>query len=118
MLISKKASLVFGILSLSGLLSGFFMPQQTPTYCQLHGTFYEVDNPRYAHMIVYEMDSEALADMLIYEADNKFFADRPGLWYFTDTEAFADYNVYFTDVKDQAEFTVYFTTSETFAGCN
>jgi len=55
---------------------------------------------------------------LVFETDNSLFADKPGIWYFTDDRAFADFAIYFVESKNNADFTVYFTSFESFAGCN
>jgi hypothetical protein len=87
-------------------------------FCELRGSCYIEEYPERANFLVYEEDSEAFADLLIFETDNALFADKPGIWYFTDDRAFADFSVYFVDSKGNADFTVYFTRFESFAGCN
>jgi len=86
-------------------------------YCQLRGSVYIEEFPADADILVYEEDSEAFADMLIYKADNALFADKPGIWYFVDQKAFADFTIGFVDVKHHADITIYFTSFESFAGC-
>lgn len=105
------------ILSVSG--SSFSEKQlKQQYYCELRGSFYIEEYPDRANFLIYEEESEAFADMLIYETDNALFADKPGLWYFTDQRAFADFTIYFVESKGNADFTVYFTSFESFAGCN
>jgi len=87
-------------------------------YCHIYGTFYIVDDPKDADYRVYEEESEGSADVWVYETDDKLFADRPGLWYFTETKAFADYYVYFDKQKHLADFSICFIDTESFAGCN
>jgi hypothetical protein len=89
-----------------------------PYYCELRGSFFIEEYPERADFLVYEEESEAFADLLIFETDNSLFADRPGIWYFTDDRAFADFTIYFVESKNNANFTVYFTSFESFAGCN
>lgn len=89
-----------------------------PYYCELRGSFYIEEYPERADFLVYEEDSEAFANLLVFETDNSLFADRPGIWYFTDDRAFADFTIYFVESKNNAHFTVYFTSFESFAGCN
>lgn len=87
-------------------------------YCELRGSFFIEEYPERADFLVYEEESEAFADLLVFETDNSLFADRPGIWYFTDDRAFADFRIYFVESKNNANFTVYFTSFESFAGCN
>ncbi len=89
-----------------------------PYYCELRGSFFIEEYPDRANFLVYEEDSEAFADLLVFETDNSLFADKPGIWYFTDDRAFADFTIYFVESKNNANFSVYFTSFESFAGCN
>ena len=87
-------------------------------FCKLSGSAYIEEFPANAKILVYEETSEAFADVLIYESDNALFADKPGIWYFVEDKAFADFTIGFVDSKNQADFTIYFTSFESFAGCN
>ncbi len=87
-------------------------------YCDLRGSVYIAEYPSQADFLIYEESSEAFAGLLVFETDNSLFADRPGIWYFTDKQAFADFSVYFVESKGQADFSIYFTSFESFAGCN
>ena len=87
-------------------------------FCELRGSCYIEKFPDRADFLIYEEDSEAFADLLIFETDNALFADKPGIWYFSNDRAFADFTVYFVESKGNADFTVYFTRFESFAGCN
>jgi hypothetical protein len=93
-------------------------PVLQPYFCELRGSCYIEEYPERANFLIYEEESEAFADLLIFETDNALFADKPGIWYFTNDKAFADFSVYFVDSKGNADFTVYFTRFESFAGCN
>jgi hypothetical protein len=87
-------------------------------YCQLKGSVYIEEFPAYADILIYEESSEAFADMLVYETESALFADKPGLWFFVDKKAFADFTIGFVDRKQNADITIYFTSFESFAGCN
>ena len=89
-----------------------------PYYCELRGSIFIEEYPDRADFLVYEEDSEAFADLLVFETDNSLFADKPGMWYFPEERAFADFTIYFVESKNNADFTVYFTPFESFAGCN
>lgn len=86
-------------------------------YCKLKGSVYIEEYPAQADILVFEETSEAFADMLIYEVDNALFADKPGLWFFVEKKAFADFTIGFVESKNQADFSIYFTPFESFAGC-
>ena len=85
--------------------------------CQLRGSVYVTDIPQEAHFRVYVEEYESSADLLVYSEENKLFADQPGLWYFTDKRAFADFNIYLTDSRAFADFTIAYTDVASFAGC-
>lgn len=85
--------------------------------CRLRGSVYVTDDPQRAHYYVFVVDYESAADLSVYAEENKLFADQPGLWFYTDKEAFADFNVYFTDNRGMADFTIYYTDVASFAGC-
>lgn len=108
----KVLPLILSLLFLSGATISQF------NICELKGSVYIEEFPSHANFLVYEETSEAFADLLVYESDNALFADKPGIWYFTDQKAFADFTVYFVESKGNADFTVYFTSFESFAGCN
>jgi hypothetical protein len=115
---SKPVILLF---LLVGLLAGSPLTAQhinQPYYCELRGSVFIEEYPERADLLIYEEDSEAFADMLVFETDNALFADRPGIWYFVNDRAFADFTVYFVDSRNNADFSVYFTAFESFAGCN
>ncbi len=118
-LIKGKYILQAYILSLI-IIGSSFSEKQLPHqyYCELRGSFYIEEYPDRADFLIYEDDSEAFADLLIYETDNALFADKPGIWFFTDKRAFADFTIYFVQSKGNADFTVYFTSFESFAGCS
>jgi len=87
-------------------------------HCRIFGSVYVVDDPKQANFIIYEEETEGSADLWVYAIEEKLFADKPGLWYFTDKEAFADYRIYVTGSKYLADFSVYYIDIESFAGCN
>lgn len=106
------------------LLGGFSLIPPSPAaiappqeLCKLRGQVYVTDDPQRAHYYVFVADYESSADLSVFVEENKLFADQPGLWFFTDKEAFADFNVYFTDNKGMADFTIYYTDVASFAGC-
>jgi hypothetical protein len=102
-------------------LNGFTLSAQNinqPYFCELRGSVFIEENPDRADLLIFEEDSEAFADLLVYETDNALFADRPGIWYFTNDRAFANFSVCFVESKNNADFSVYFTSFESFAGCN
>lgn len=112
------------ILNLSLLIGGLsFFPDNSASaappqeVCRLRGSVFVTDNPQRAHYYVYVVDYESAADLNVYAEENKLFADQPGLWFYTETEAFADFNVYFTDNRGMADFTIYYTDVASFAGC-
>lgn len=118
---SHPGSLVILITVLLVFICGSPLPAQIinqPYYCELRGSIYIEEYPDPADFLVYEEDSEAFADLLVFETDNSLFADKPGIWYFTNDRAFADFTIYFVESKNNADFTVYFTAFESFAGCN
>ncbi len=85
--------------------------------CKLKGAVYVTDNPKQAHYYVYVEDYDSSADLSVFAEENKLFADKPGLWFFTEQKAFADFIVYFTDSKGMADFSIYYTDVASFAGC-
>lgn len=87
-------------------------------FCRVFGAVYLESSPQYADYRVFVEDSEAFCDVVVFKADNRLFADRPGLWFFTETKAFADFSICFEKERGLADFTVYFTDTESFAGCN
>lgn len=88
-----------------------------PDICKLRGSVYVTDKPNRAHYYVFVEDYESSADLTVYMEENKLYANQPGLWFFTDKEAFADFVVYFTGSKGMADFTIYYTDVASFAGC-
>ena len=85
--------------------------------CKLFGTFYKVNQPGMADLVVYEEDSEYFAQLRIFEEENKLYADAAGLWFFEEKPEFANYRVYFTKRRSQADVTVFFVNSLSKAGC-
>lgn len=85
--------------------------------CRLMGSVYVTDKQEQAHYYVYVEGYDSSADLSVYAEENKLFADQPGLWFFTEQEAFADFIVYFTDSKGMADFSIYYTDVASFAGC-
>ena len=117
----QAKGIIFGVALLILIFTGHSVPAQIinqPYYCELRGSFFIEEYPDRADFLVFEEDSEAFADLLVFETDNSLFADKPGIWYFTDDRAFADFTIYFVESKNNADFTVYFTSFESFAGCN
>lgn len=114
------------ILYLSLLFSGFSfssLPKEKAAtappreLCRLMGSVYVTDTPEQAHYFVFVEEYDSSADLSVYAEENKLFADQPGLWFFTEQEAFADFIVYFTDSKGMADFSIYYTDVASFAGC-
>ncbi len=100
--------------------SGFGGSAQTAPpqgLCQLKGTVYVTDRQEEAHFRVYIEDYETSADLVVYVEENRLFADQPGVWYFTDKPAFADFRIFLTDTPAFADFTIAYTDVATFAGC-
>lgn len=85
--------------------------------CRLSGSVYVTDDPQRAHYYVYVADYESAADLSVFVEENKLYADQPGLWFFIEQEAFADFSVYFTDNRGMADFIIYYTDVASFAGC-
>ena len=97
--------------------SGTTASPPPPDVCSLKGSVYVTDNPNRAHFYVFVEEFEGSADLSVYPEENKLFADQPGLWYYTEQEAFSDFVVYFTDNKSSADFSIYYTDVASFAGC-
>lgn len=89
-----------------------------PNYCNLYGSVYIEENPKYADFRVFVEETEGSANLWIYATDDKLFADRPGLWHFTTKRDFADFIIYIDDHKYLADFSIYYIDVESFAGCN
>ena len=116
-----------GLIFLMSLLPGGFLSSfpahaatastPSPDVCSLKGSVYVTDNPHQAHFYVFVEEFEGSADLSVYAEENKLFADQPGLWYYTEQEAFSDFVVYFTDNKSSADFSIYYTDVASFAGC-
>ncbi len=99
------------------LVVGANVMAQNRAFCRLQGAIYETPTKQGSDFWVYEEDSEAFADMLIFEEENKLYADQPGIWFFVNNIALADFAIYFTKDKSEADFVVCFIESPTFAGC-
>ncbi len=108
--------IVFVLLSSITAFSGNTFPQNN--YCNIYGSVFIVENPKDADFRVHIEDSEGSADVWVYDTDDKLFADRPGLWYFTNRQAFADFTIYIEKDKYLADFSIYYIDTESFAGCN
>lgn len=105
------------LLSRPGFSTSTATDAPPPEVCKLRGSVYVTDNPNRAHYYVFVEDYESSADLNVYMEENKLYADQPGLWFYTDQEAFADFVVYFTDSKGMADFSIYYTDVASFAGC-
>ena len=85
--------------------------------CQLRGSVYVTDREDEAHFRVYVEDYETSADLVVYSEENKLFANQPGVWYFTDKPAFADFRIYLTSTRAFSDFSIAYTDVASFAGC-
>ncbi|HHG85453.1 MAG TPA: hypothetical protein ENJ82_11965 [Bacteroidetes bacterium] len=85
--------------------------------CSLSGAVFVEEIPSFANYQIFLEDVEAFADLLVYKEQSRSFADRPGLWYFTNNRAVADFSVAFTDVKGFADFSIFVTDFKSIAGC-
>ena len=112
---SRRVALIL-ILVIIGNSPSVFSAQVD--FCKLFGAVYIEKKANLADFRVYEEESEAFCDIKIFEVESRVYADHEGLWYFTDTKAFADFTVYFEPKKGLADFSVYFIDIESFAGCN
>jgi hypothetical protein len=106
--------LVFLVIILAG---SFEIQAQRVDPCKIFGSFFKVDHPGRADIIVYEEDSEYFAQLRVFTEDNRLYADETGVWFFTDQIGFADYRVFFTKKRSQADFTIHFVNSLSRAGC-
>lgn len=86
--------------------------------CKIFGSFYKVDNPGRADVIVFEEESEYFAQLRIFEEENSLYADEPGVWFFSENIGLARYRVFFTKRRSQADFTVHFVDRLAKAGCD
>jgi hypothetical protein len=89
-------------------------PRET---CELSGVVYVAESPQEADFLVYVKESETAAHLLVFSEVNQLMADRPGIWYFTDKPAFANFSVYFTPTPKKADFFIAYTNEPAFAGC-
>jgi hypothetical protein len=88
--------------------------------CRLYGSVYLERDPNrrgFCFGAVYEEPEEAFADVLVFPESNKLFADKPGLWYFTETRDFADYVLFVSSSRALADFSISYTKVRSFAGC-
>ncbi len=115
MKIAGKCFFFFCMLMLGAFPGNSTLQKQ---YCNIYGSVYIVDNPREADYRVFVEETEGSADLWVFDTDDKLFADRPGLWFFTETQAFADFYIYFDRSKQLADFSIYYIETESFAGCN
>ena len=60
--------------------------------------------------------SEAHA-LSVYREKTKAFANKPALWFFEKTRAFADRAVYFESTQAFADLTIAYTDTAAFATC-
>ena len=86
-------------------------------WCQLKGAVFVDSNPTRIQYRVYLEESESFADLLVFKASNTLFADKPGLWYFTDSRAQAVVSILMVKERSQADFSIHFVDAESFAGC-
>lgn len=85
--------------------------------CELKGSVYVTDRREQAHFLVYVEEYETSADLVVFSEENRLFADQPGVWYFTDKPAFANFRIYLTDSRAFADFSIAYTDVASFAGC-
>ena len=110
-------SLTLG-LSFPGLPAPPISPVETnKDYCELRGAVFVVEAEAAADYTVFVEEVEAFANMLIFEEDSRGFADRPGLWWFTDNYALADFRIFITDIQSFSDFSIYYTNFRSLAGC-
>lgn len=87
-------------------------------YCRVYGSVYFVKDRHRADFFVYIEEDETMADIAVFKENVDLYADRPGIWFITENEAFADFRLYVEDRKGSQDFTVFYTETESFAGCN
>ncbi|MFT4736586.1 MAG: hypothetical protein ACI8QD_002324 [Cyclobacteriaceae bacterium] len=105
-------------MSLLTLLALMIWSQPLQDYCEIYGSFYEVEDILEADLVVYLEGAETFADIIVYEQKNRLYADKPGMWYFESDAVNARRKVFFTDRKREAHFSIYLSRFESFAGCN
>lgn len=108
------------LLILGPLLGSMTLPLQSGPGvdpCTLRGAVFVEEIESFADFRVFKESVEAFADVLIFQEQARSFADRPGLWYFTDVRAQADFTIAFTETQGFADFSVFFTDFKSIAGC-
>lgn len=114
--INRLQAVIF-ILILTGVCASETFGQSFDV-CQLYGNVYVTQDQREANFRVFLEDSEAFADLVVYLEENRLFADKPGLWFFTEAPAFANFSIYFVKSRGLSDFAIYYTDILSFAGCN
>src|SRR5690606_24299658 len=78
---------------------------------------FEVDADYKADYLVFEVDSEYKADLLVHKVDREYKAKyNKGLWFFTDRDYKADFEIFFVDRDYKADLTVFFVDRDYKAG--
>ncbi|MEM0999346.1 MAG: DUF6150 family protein [Bacteroidota bacterium] len=85
--------------------------------CELQGAVFIEEVESFADYRVFRENVEGFADLLVFREQARTFADRPGLWYFTDNRAMADFTIAFTETQGFDDFSVFFTDFKSIAGC-
>ena len=88
--------------------------------CRIYGAVYLERDPSrrgFCFGTVFEEPEDAFADVLVFSENNKLFADKPGLWYLTETRDFADYVLFVSSNRALADFSISYTKVRSFAGC-
>lgn len=109
-------SLILG-LALFGNSAFTTAPSQGVDPCGLKGAVFIESVESFAKYTVFVEDVESFADLIVFEEQARSFADRPGLWFFTDTRAFADFTIAYTNVKAFADFSIHYSDFKSLAGC-
>lgn len=91
--------------------------QSAPDPCKLKGQVFVTEHPGRADLYVYVVDYETQAELMVFTEDNPLYANQAGHWFYTDTEAFADFTIFFTDSPGAADLRIYYTDIPSFAGC-
>ena len=85
--------------------------------CEIYGSVCFVKSQYNAHYVVYVENGDDAADLAVFKEDNKLMADEEGIWYVTESEAFAKYKIFITKERTRADFTIEYIEERAFAGC-
>jgi hypothetical protein len=85
--------------------------------CEIYGVVSVQTIRSRADFLVYVEEDEFLATLRVFKEENKLLANKPGMWHFTETHAFADFSIFFVNDRALADVIIYYTDKEFFAGC-